>query len=161
MHGGGGRGRNRRLRHHPCLALWSGNNEDYSLANSFGLYDRSYSGDLAASPFPARALYEQHVPVDVVTPSADLSPYRLVVHCGNCTGNRREMLSRIHRCREAGVGVDPDLEALGRVGGDLRVGGAPASSLSQQNRRDEPQDNGEAWGETVAQTGASPRRSTR
>jgi [FeFe] hydrogenase H-cluster maturation GTPase HydF len=36
---------------------------------------------------------------------ADLSPYRLVVHCGNCTGNRREMLSRIHRCREAGVPV--------------------------------------------------------
>jgi [FeFe] hydrogenase H-cluster maturation GTPase HydF len=36
---------------------------------------------------------------------ADLSPYRLVVHCGNCTGNRREMLSRIHRCREAGVPI--------------------------------------------------------
>lgn len=33
----------------------------------------------------------------------DLSPYALVVHCGNCTGNRREMLSRIHRAREAGV----------------------------------------------------------
>ena len=29
----------------------------------------------------------------------------LVVHCGNCTGNRREMLSRIHRCREAGVPI--------------------------------------------------------
>jgi [FeFe] hydrogenase H-cluster maturation GTPase HydF len=36
---------------------------------------------------------------------SDLSPYRLVVHCGNCTGNRREMLSRIHRCREAGVAI--------------------------------------------------------
>jgi [FeFe] hydrogenase H-cluster maturation GTPase HydF len=36
---------------------------------------------------------------------SDLSPYRLVVHCGNCTGNRREMLSRIHRCREAGVPI--------------------------------------------------------
>lgn len=33
----------------------------------------------------------------------DLSPYRLIVHCGNCTGNRREMLSRLHRSREAGV----------------------------------------------------------
>jgi len=33
----------------------------------------------------------------------DLSPYRLVVHCGNCTGNRKEMVSRLHRCREAGV----------------------------------------------------------
>jgi [FeFe] hydrogenase H-cluster maturation GTPase HydF len=36
---------------------------------------------------------------------ADLAPYQLVVHCGNCTGNRREMLSRIHRCREAGVPI--------------------------------------------------------
>jgi [FeFe] hydrogenase H-cluster maturation GTPase HydF len=35
----------------------------------------------------------------------DLTPYRLVVHCGNCTGNRREMLSRIHRCREAGIPI--------------------------------------------------------
>ncbi len=36
---------------------------------------------------------------------SDLGPYRLVVHCGNCTGNRREMLSRIHRCREAGLPI--------------------------------------------------------
>ncbi len=34
-----------------------------------------------------------------------LARYRLVVHCGNCTGNRREMLSRIHRCRELGVPI--------------------------------------------------------
>ncbi len=35
----------------------------------------------------------------------DLSPYALVIHCGNCMGNRREMLSRILRCREAGVAI--------------------------------------------------------
>lgn len=35
----------------------------------------------------------------------DLSPYRLVIHCGNCTGNRKEMSSRIQRCREAGVPI--------------------------------------------------------
>jgi [FeFe] hydrogenase H-cluster maturation GTPase HydF len=35
----------------------------------------------------------------------DLSPYRLVVHCGNCMGNRREMLSRIHRCQAQGVPI--------------------------------------------------------
>jgi len=33
----------------------------------------------------------------------DLSPYKLVVHCGACTINRREMLSRIMRCRQAAV----------------------------------------------------------
>ena len=36
---------------------------------------------------------------------ADLAPYALVVHCGNCMGNRREMLSRIHRCETAGVPI--------------------------------------------------------
>ena len=35
----------------------------------------------------------------------DLSPYRLVVHCGACMWNRREMLSRVLRCRKAGVPV--------------------------------------------------------
>ncbi len=35
----------------------------------------------------------------------DLSPYRLVVHCGACMWNRREMLSRLGRCRGAGVPI--------------------------------------------------------
>jgi [FeFe] hydrogenase H-cluster maturation GTPase HydF len=35
----------------------------------------------------------------------DLSPYRLVVHCGACMWNRREMLSRILRCQRAGVPI--------------------------------------------------------
>ena len=35
----------------------------------------------------------------------DLSPYSLVIHCGACTFNRRQMLSRILACRRAGVPV--------------------------------------------------------
>ena len=35
----------------------------------------------------------------------DLSPYKMVVHCGACMWNRREMLSRLLRCRKAGVPV--------------------------------------------------------
>ena len=35
----------------------------------------------------------------------DLARYRLVVHCGHCMGNRREMLSRIHHCQAAGVPI--------------------------------------------------------
>jgi [FeFe] hydrogenase H-cluster maturation GTPase HydF len=35
----------------------------------------------------------------------DLSPYRLVIHCGACMWNRREMLSRIMHCQRAGVPV--------------------------------------------------------
>ncbi len=33
----------------------------------------------------------------------DLSPYKLVIHCGACMWNRKEVLSRLLRCREAGV----------------------------------------------------------
>lgn len=36
---------------------------------------------------------------------ADLPSYKLVVHCGSCVHNRREMLSRIWRCRQAGVPI--------------------------------------------------------
>ncbi|MDQ4075514.1 MAG: glycoside hydrolase family 2 protein [Chloroflexota bacterium] len=63
----------RRLRHHPSLALWCGNNEDYMLAHSLGRYDPADDTDLVASPFPARALYERLLPevcalLDPVTP---------------------------------------------------------------------------------------------
>ena len=35
----------------------------------------------------------------------DLSPYKLIVHCGACMWNRREMLTRILRCRQMGVPI--------------------------------------------------------
>ena len=35
----------------------------------------------------------------------DVSPYKLVVHCGGCMWNRREMLSRMLRCRKQGVPI--------------------------------------------------------
>jgi [FeFe] hydrogenase H-cluster maturation GTPase HydF len=33
----------------------------------------------------------------------DLSPYKLVINCGSCMWNRREVLSRIMHCQQAGV----------------------------------------------------------
>ncbi len=35
----------------------------------------------------------------------DLSPYKLVVHCGSCTFNPRSLLARIQDCRRAGVPI--------------------------------------------------------
>jgi [FeFe] hydrogenase H-cluster maturation GTPase HydF len=35
----------------------------------------------------------------------DLSPYKLVIHCGACMWNRREMLSRILFCRQSGIPI--------------------------------------------------------
>ena len=36
---------------------------------------------------------------------ADLAEYQLVIHCGACMWNRREMLTRLVRCRQAGVPI--------------------------------------------------------
>ena len=36
---------------------------------------------------------------------ADLAAYKLVVHCGGCMWNRREMLTRLLRCRQANVPI--------------------------------------------------------
>ena len=52
----------RRIRHHACLAVWCGNNEDYMLAASIGAYDPAAKGELADSLFPARAIYEKLLP---------------------------------------------------------------------------------------------------
>ncbi|MFZ2446456.1 MAG: [FeFe] hydrogenase H-cluster maturation GTPase HydF [Syntrophobacteraceae bacterium] len=35
----------------------------------------------------------------------DVSPYKLVIHCGACMWNRREMLGRILHCRRSGVPI--------------------------------------------------------
>jgi len=35
----------------------------------------------------------------------DITPYRLIIHCGSCMMNRREMLTRMLRCRQAGVPI--------------------------------------------------------
>ncbi len=48
----------KRLRHHPCLALWCGNNEDYMLAESVGAYGEG----IPLEKFEALAIYEQLLP---------------------------------------------------------------------------------------------------
>jgi len=35
----------------------------------------------------------------------DLSPYKLVIHCGSCTFNRRSLLARIVQCKQADVPI--------------------------------------------------------
>lgn len=35
----------------------------------------------------------------------NLAQYKLVIQCGGCTQNRREILTRIHKCAEAGVPI--------------------------------------------------------
>jgi beta-mannosidase len=74
----------RRLRHHPGLALWCGNNEDYAIAESVKLIERD---------FPARVLYEQVLPsvcakLDPSRPYWRGSPY------GGATSNQQTVGDR-------------------------------------------------------------------
>lgn len=46
-----------------------------------------------------------YAPGAVFPPMEELEQYDLVIHCGGCMINRREMLSRLARVREAGVPV--------------------------------------------------------
>lgn len=69
-----------RLRHHPSLVLWSGNNEDYAIAQSHKLYDGPQS-DILSPPlsdepvrFDGRILYEETLR-DVVAEGSPEIPY--------------------------------------------------------------------------------------
>ncbi|HEU5367954.1 MAG TPA: glycoside hydrolase family 2 protein, partial [Ktedonobacterales bacterium] len=64
----------RRLRHHPSLALWCGNNEDYQVAESVGAYDPAFEGDFSQTRFPAQAIYERLLP-DVCAALDPTRPY--------------------------------------------------------------------------------------
>lgn len=63
----------RRLRHHACLALWAGNNEDYSIAQSSSAYPGPDSpvptpaGARDKARFDGRRLYEETLPEVVAT----------------------------------------------------------------------------------------------
>lgn len=48
----------KRLRHHPSIALWCGNNEDYAVAESLGLY----GPEVDRTRFPALEIYEKLLP---------------------------------------------------------------------------------------------------
>lgn len=52
----------RRLRHHPSMAIWCGNNEDYQMAESLNVYDDQAAGPYADSAFPGREIYERLLP---------------------------------------------------------------------------------------------------
>lgn len=69
----------RRLRHHSCVALWCGNNEDYQIAQSVRAYEYELSPEENVA-FPARMIYERLLPeicaaLDPTRPYWPGSPY--------------------------------------------------------------------------------------
>lgn len=73
----------KRLRHHPCIVLWAGNNEDYQYRESENLEydpDDKNSENWLKTSFPARYIYEKLLPDVMKTLSPDTyyhfgSPY--------------------------------------------------------------------------------------
>ncbi|KAK6351054.1 hypothetical protein TWF718_004228 [Orbilia javanica] len=58
-----------RLRHHPSIVIYAGNNEDYQLQESFGLtydYEDKNPDNWLKTNFPARYIYEKILP-DIMT----------------------------------------------------------------------------------------------
>ena len=51
----------KRLRHHPSIAIWTGNNEDYPLAFGRGLYKKDLTPE-ENPEMPARVIYEHVLP---------------------------------------------------------------------------------------------------
>lgn len=67
----------RRLRHHPCMALYAGNNEDYQVQEQLGLtydYEDKDPQNWLKTDFPARYIYEKLLP-DVVAAHTPHVPY--------------------------------------------------------------------------------------
>ncbi|MCS6970782.1 MAG: [FeFe] hydrogenase H-cluster maturation GTPase HydF [Planctomycetota bacterium] len=83
--------------------------------------------------YSGRALVFQHHSGHGFPP--DLASYRLVIHCGACTTNRREVLSRIWRCREAGVPITNYGVAIAKTQGLLERVLAPFPSALETLRR--------------------------
>ena len=67
----------RRLRHHPCIVIWAGNNEDYQIQEEYNLdYDPQDKnpGSWLKTNFPARYIYEHLLP-EVVAAESPSVPY--------------------------------------------------------------------------------------
>jgi len=55
--------------------------------------------------YTGASLRFEHVQGRDFPATAALQQYKLIVHCGNCMGNRREMVSRLLRAKTAGVPI--------------------------------------------------------
>lgn len=67
----------RRIRHHPSIVIFAGNNEDYQVQEQYGLhynYSDKNSKNWLKCDFPARYIYEKVLP-EVVSAEAPLIPY--------------------------------------------------------------------------------------
>lgn len=81
-------------------------------------------GDISRERLPGWLMERAGGPLAVHVTSGgdfpdDLSPYRLIIHCGACMTNRKAVLSRISRATEAGVPMTNHGMAIAKLTGIL------------------------------------------
>jgi hypothetical protein len=67
---------------------------------------------------------------------ADLSGFALVIHCGGCMLNEKEMQHRLHQAREKGVAMTNYGTAIAHINGILRRSLEPFNKLTCKNSND-------------------------
>ncbi|KAH7345103.1 beta-mannosidase [Rhizoctonia solani] len=92
----------KRIRHHPSLVIWAGNNEDYQVAESLKLeldYDADPSEvDFRKTNFPARYIYEVLLP-EVVNRLSDTHYHRASPYSGYGKPTTDRTYGDIHQCK--------------------------------------------------------------
>lgn len=90
----------KRLRHHPALVIFAGNNEDYQLAEAYKLdldyADNSGSKDFTKTDFPARHFYEKLMP-EVVARLSDTHYHRSSPYSGFGKDTRDQKHGDLHQ----------------------------------------------------------------
>ncbi|KAK7470699.1 hypothetical protein VKT23_002121 [Stygiomarasmius scandens] len=88
----------KRLRHHPSVVIFAGNNEDYQIAESFKL-DLDYSdetSDFRQTSFPARYIYERTLP-EIVKNFSDIFYHRSSPYSGQGKPTTDQTLGDLHQ----------------------------------------------------------------
>ncbi|ELU41403.1 glycoside hydrolase family 2 protein [Rhizoctonia solani AG-1 IA] len=92
----------KRMRHHPSLVIWAGNNEDYQVAESLKLeldYDADPTQvDFRKTNFPARYIYEVVLP-EVVNRLSDTHYHRASPYSGYGKPTTDRTYGDIHQCK--------------------------------------------------------------
>lgn len=106
-----------RIRHHPCLALLAGNNEDYQVAESYNLTwdkdDKDWER-VAETNFPARSIYEHLLPTAVLATSPWI-PYWPASPFGGST-TRDQTIGDVHQWN-VWHGTQEAYQDYGKLGG--------------------------------------------
>ncbi|KAG8794684.1 hypothetical protein FRC17_008262, partial [Serendipita sp. 399] len=91
----------KRLRHHPSIVIWAGNNEDYALAESIPLeldYSVEWpSVDFRKTSFPARYIYEVLLPEAIKKYSPDTYYHRGSPYSGSGKRSDDKQYGDIHQ----------------------------------------------------------------